>query len=41
MMLTPIVSNASPVIALEQIDHLQLLQHLFGTVLIPPAVAVV
>ena len=36
---TPVVSNASPVIALEQIDHLQLLQHLFGTVLIPPAVA--
>ena len=36
---TPVVSNASPLIALEQIDHLELLQHLFGTVLVPPAVA--
>jgi predicted nucleic acid-binding protein len=39
MTLAPVVSNASPLIALEQIDHLQLLEHLFGTVLIPPAVA--
>ena len=35
----PVVSNASPLIALEQIGHLQLLEHIFGTVLIPPAVA--
>jgi predicted nucleic acid-binding protein len=34
----PVVSNASPLIALEQIDHLELLEQLFGTVLIPPAV---
>ena len=35
----PVVSNASPLIALRQIGHLQLLEQLFGTVLIPPAVA--
>ena len=33
-----VVSNASPLIALEQIGHLQLLEQLFGSVLIPPAV---
>ena len=35
----PVVSNASPLIALEQIGHLELLEQLFGSVLIPPAVA--
>ncbi len=34
-----IVSNSSPLIALEQIGHLDLLEKLFATVLIPPAVA--
>ena len=34
----PIVSNASPLIALEQIGQLSLLQHLFGQILITPAV---
>ena len=36
---TPVVCNASPLIALAQLDRLQLLEHLFVTVLIPPAVA--
>ena len=35
----PVVSNVSPLIALQQIGHLQLLEQLFDTVLIPPAVA--
>lgn len=35
----PVVCNASPLIALQQIGHLQLLEQFFGTVLIPPAVA--
>jgi predicted nucleic acid-binding protein len=35
----PVVSNASPLIALEQVGQLQLLEQLFGTVRIPPAVA--
>ena len=34
-----IVSNASPLIALEQIGCLHLLEPLFGKILIPPAVA--
>jgi predicted nucleic acid-binding protein len=34
-----VISNASPLIALEQIGHLDLLKSLFPTVLIPPAVA--
>jgi uncharacterized protein len=34
----PTVSNASPLIALEQIGQLQLLEKLFGTLTIPPAV---
>ena len=34
----PVVSNASPLIALEQIAHLHLLHELFAAVLIPPAV---
>lgn len=34
----PVVCNASPLIALEQIGRLPLLEALFGTVLIPPAV---
>lgn len=33
------VANSSPLIALEQIGHLDLLKELFSTVLIPPAVA--
>ena len=35
----PVISNASPLIALEQIGHLGLLKGLFPAVLIPPAVA--
>lgn len=35
----PVASNSSPLIALEQIGHLDLLQRLFSEVLIPPAVA--
>lgn len=35
----PVISNASPLIALQQIDHLQLLELLFGAIVIPPAVA--
>ena len=34
-----VVSDASPLIALHQIGHLGLLGTIFGTVLIPPAVA--
>ena len=34
----PVVSNASPLIALEQIGQLWLLERLFESVLIPPAV---
>ena len=34
----PIVSNASPLIALTQIDHLDLLKQLFQTIIIPIAV---
>ena len=34
-----VVSNASPLIALAQIGHLDLLERLFSAVLIPPAVA--
>jgi len=36
---TLVVSDASPLIALHQIDELQLLQGLFGEAVIPPAVA--
>jgi uncharacterized protein len=35
----PVISNASPLITLEQIGHLGLLTGLFSAVLIPPAVA--
>ena len=38
MITGPVVSNASPLIALTQIDHLTILQQLCGTVLVPPAV---
>ena len=34
----PLVSNASPLIALNQIDCLLLLPHLYGSVIVPPAV---
>ena len=34
-----VVSNASPLIALEQIGCLHLLEPLFGKILVPPAVA--
>lgn len=36
--MTLVVSDASPVIAFQQIDELKLLQGLFGEVIIPPAV---
>jgi hypothetical protein len=36
---TGVVSDASPLIALHQIEQLGLLGTIFGTVLIPPAVA--
>jgi len=36
---TLVVSDASPLIALQQIDELKLLRGLFGEVIIPPAVA--
>jgi len=39
MTLAPVVCNASPLIALEQIGQLQVLNTLFGAVLVPPAVA--
>jgi predicted nucleic acid-binding protein len=38
MTATPVVSNASPLIALQQIGQLHLLEQLFGTVLVPSAV---
>ncbi len=34
-----VVSNSSPLIALQQIDRVDLLQALFDTLLVPPAVA--
>jgi predicted nucleic acid-binding protein len=34
----PVISNASPLIALEQISHLDLLKSLFSSVLVPPAI---
>lgn len=34
-----VVSNASPLIALEQIGQLQLIERIFSEILIPPAVA--
>lgn len=34
-----VVSNSSPLIALDQIDQLELLTQLFGNLTIPPAVA--
>lgn len=34
-----VVTDASPLIALHQIDHLELLRRLFGAVVVPPAVA--
>jgi len=38
MSVSPVVSNASPIIALEQIGHLGLLHRLFSDLLIPSAV---
>ncbi|HEU5012017.1 MAG TPA: hypothetical protein VFT66_05680 [Roseiflexaceae bacterium] len=38
MIVAPVVSNASPIIALIQIEQLHLLEQLFGTVVIPYAV---
>jgi uncharacterized protein len=35
----PVVSNSSPLIALEQLDLLDVLEQIFGNVLVPPAVA--
>lgn len=37
--MTLVVSDASPLIGLQQIDELKLLEGLFGEVVIPPAVA--
>lgn len=37
-MLTPVVSNSSPIIHLAKIDQLNLLSGFFGELLIPPAV---
>lgn len=34
----PVVSNAGPLIALEQIGHLALLERLISSLLVPPAV---
>ena len=34
----PVISNSSPLICLERIGHLHLLQQLFGTIIVPPAV---
>lgn len=34
----PVVSNASPLIALQQINRLELLEKLFSSLLVPPAV---
>jgi predicted nucleic acid-binding protein len=38
MTLAPVVSNASPLIALERIGQSHLLEQLFGTMVAPPAV---
>lgn len=38
MITGPVISNSSPLIGLERIGHLQLLESLFGTVVVPPAV---
>ena len=37
--MSPIVSDASPLIALQQIERLDLLETIFGSLVIPPAVA--
>lgn len=37
--MTLVVSDASPLIALHQVDQLALLEGLFGEIVIPPAVA--
>jgi predicted nucleic acid-binding protein len=34
-----VVADASPLIALAQVDQLPLLEQLFGEILVPPAVA--
>lgn len=39
MAVPPAISNASPLIALEQIGHLDLLGELLDKILVPPAVA--
>jgi hypothetical protein len=36
---TPVVADASPLIALQQIGHLELLEALFGVIAIPAGVA--
>lgn len=38
MRATPVVCNASPLIALEEIGQLEILKGLFGKVIVPPAV---
>ena len=38
MPLTPVVCNSSPLIGLEQIGQLSILNALFGTIAVPPAV---
>ena len=37
--MSPIVSDASPLVALQQIERLDLLETIFGSLVIPPAVA--
>ncbi len=39
MTVAPVISNASPLISLEMIHALFVLQHLFGGLLIPEGVA--
>jgi uncharacterized protein len=38
MTMVPVISNSSPLIGLERIRQLHLLQHLFGHIVVPPAV---
>ncbi len=35
---TIVIVNTSPLLYLHQVGHLQLLQQLYGTIIVPPAV---